>query len=42
VASAVLAKEIPVPGLDHGDEMSPALEQALQNFIRQSSGDWEY
>jgi hypothetical protein len=42
VASAVLAKEIPVPGIDHGDEMSPGLEQALQDFIKQSSGDWEY
>ncbi len=43
VASAVLAKEIPVPGLDHGDEMSPGLEQALQDFIKKSdSGGWEY
>jgi hypothetical protein len=42
VADAVLAKEIPVPGLDHGDEMSPDLERALQDFIKKSDGEWEY
>ena len=43
VAAAVLAKEIPVPGLDHGDEMSAELERALQDFIKKSdSGGWEY
>jgi len=39
VAEAVLAKEIPVPGLDHGDEMSLELERALQDFIERSKDD---
>jgi hypothetical protein len=42
VASAVLAKEIPVPGLDHGDELTNEVERALESFIRKSDGDWEY
>jgi hypothetical protein len=42
VAKAVLAKEIPVPGLDHGDEMTGELERALQEFIKGSEGNWEY
>jgi len=42
VAAAVMAKEIPVPGLDHGDEMSPELERALQEFIENTDSGWEY
>jgi hypothetical protein len=42
VAEAVLNKEIPVPGLDHGDEMTAEIERALDAFIKKSDGNWEY
>jgi len=43
LAEAVLAKEIPVPGLDHGDEMTTEIELALEEFIRRAdAGGWEY
>ena len=41
VANAVLAKEIPVPGLDFGDELSSELERALQAFIKGNKHSWE-
>jgi hypothetical protein len=42
VAAAVLAKEIPVPGLDHGDEMTSEIERALEEFVKRSDSSWEY
>jgi hypothetical protein len=42
VAAAVLAKEIPVPGIDHGDEMTAEIEKALEAFVRSSDSSWEY
>ncbi len=39
VTAAVLAKEIPVPGLDHGDAMVDEIERALEKFIRQANND---
>jgi hypothetical protein len=42
VAAAVLAKEIPVPGLDHGDEMTLEIERALEEFVKGSDSSWEY
>ena len=42
VAEAVLAKEIPVPGLDFGDEMTKEIERALEAFVKSSEGEWEY
>lgn len=42
VAAAVLAKEIPVPGLDHGDEMTSEIEKALEEFVKSSASSWEY
>jgi len=42
VAAAVLAKEIPVPGLDHGDEMTAEIERALEEFVKKSDSSWEY
>jgi hypothetical protein len=42
VAAAVLAKEIPVPGLEHGDEMTGEIERALEEFVKKSDSSWEY
>jgi hypothetical protein len=41
VAAAVLAKEIPVPGLDHGQELSAEIERALDDFIQRNQDEWE-
>ena len=42
VAAAVLAKEIPVPGLDHGTELSAEIEKALEEFVRRIDDDWDF
>jgi hypothetical protein len=41
VTAAVLAKEIPVPGLDHGEALSDEIERALEKFIHQANSDWD-
>jgi predicted oxidoreductase len=34
IRAAVLAKEIPVPGLEYRDDFSPEVERALEEFMR--------
>ena len=41
VMAAVLAKEIPVPGLDHGEAMADEIERALERFMRQADDGWD-
>jgi nitrogenase subunit NifH len=41
VTAAVLAKEIPVPGLDHGEAKADEIERALEMFIRQANDEWD-
>ncbi len=41
VTAAVLAKEIPVPGLDHGEAITDEIERALEEFIRRATDEGE-
>jgi hypothetical protein len=41
IVDGVLAKEIPMSGLDHGPEYSPEMEHAIAEFIAQSSTEWD-
>jgi hypothetical protein len=41
ISAAVLGKEIPVPGLDHGEEMTEKIERALEAFMRNAADNWD-
>jgi hypothetical protein len=41
IVEGVVAKEIPMTGLDHGPEFSTDVERAIEAFIEQNTEQWD-
>jgi hypothetical protein len=41
VVDGIVAKEIPMNGLDYGPEFSPEMERAIDDFIAKNSDEWD-
>ena len=41
IADGVVGKEIPMPGLEHGPEVSTEIERAIEQFMADAEAEWK-